>query len=117
VQPISSTTCELQLIAGPSIRNEIHKKHSSYVLTNRLLKPCIEKLVRNHEVKKSTISWEIKPCSPLKVNQRFGGTYHLHLHGRVSRVRYQFKSRWQADILLDLFDPEDVGATYLGNVG
>jgi hypothetical protein len=26
-------------------------------------------------VLKSTIFWDITPCSPLKVNRRFGGTY------------------------------------------
>jgi hypothetical protein len=26
-----------------------------------------------------SISWDITPCSPLKVNRRFGGTYLLHL--------------------------------------
>jgi hypothetical protein len=30
-------------------------------------------------VMNSTVFWDITPCSPLKVNQRFGGTYHLHL--------------------------------------
>jgi hypothetical protein len=37
---------------------------------------------------KSTIFWDITPCSPLKVNRRFGGTYCLHLQGRrISRAR------------------------------
>jgi hypothetical protein len=31
---------------------------------------------------KSTIFWDITPCSPLSVNRRFGGTYRLHLQGR-----------------------------------
>jgi hypothetical protein len=26
--------------------------------------------------------WDITPCSPLKVNLRFGGIYSLHLQGR-----------------------------------
>jgi hypothetical protein len=44
-------------------------------------------------VMKSTIFWDIMPCSVLKINQRFGGTYRLHIH---------------AGFLLDLFfDPED----------
>jgi hypothetical protein len=30
----------------------------------------------------STLFWEITPCSPLKVNRRFGGMYHLRLQGR-----------------------------------
>jgi hypothetical protein len=33
-------------------------------------------------VMKSTIFWDITPCSLLKVNRRFGGTYRLHLQGR-----------------------------------
>jgi hypothetical protein len=27
-----------------------------------------------------TIFWGTKPCSPLKVNRRFGGTYRLRLY-------------------------------------
>jgi hypothetical protein len=39
---------------------------------------------------KSFIFWDIKPCSPLKLNRRFGGTCRLHLQGwRVSRGRNQ----------------------------
>jgi hypothetical protein len=50
---------------------------------------------------KSTIFWDITPCNPLKVNQRFGGTYHLHLQGRrISQARNQYKSRWQAELCL-----------------
>jgi hypothetical protein len=42
------------------------------------------------EVTKSTIFWDITPCSPLSVNRRFGGTYRLHIQGRrISRARYQ----------------------------
>jgi hypothetical protein len=44
----------------------------------------------------STIFWDITPCSPVKISQRFGGTYRLHLRGRRSRGRYQRESRWQA---------------------
>jgi hypothetical protein len=32
---------------------------------------------------KSTTFWNITPCSPLEVNWRFGGTYRLHLQGRI----------------------------------
>jgi hypothetical protein len=39
---------------------------------------------------KSTVFWNIKPCSPLIVNRRFGGTYRLHLQGRTMWwARYQ----------------------------
>jgi hypothetical protein len=41
---------------------------------------------------KSTTFCDITPCSPLKVNRRFGGTYRVHLHGRISGARYQRKS-------------------------
>jgi hypothetical protein len=27
----------------------------------------------------SAIFWDIKPCSPLKVNRHFGGMYRLHI--------------------------------------
>jgi hypothetical protein len=53
-------------------------------------------------VMKSSIFWDIKPCSPLKVNRRFGGTYRLHLQG----------------FLLGLFfDPEDEDHMFLRNPG
>jgi hypothetical protein len=38
----------------------------------------------------------LSPCSPLKVNRLFGGTYCLHVQGRkISGVRNQRESRWQ----------------------
>jgi hypothetical protein len=41
-------------------------------------------------VMKSSIFWDITPCSPLKVNRRFGGTCRLHLQDRrISRERNQ----------------------------
>jgi hypothetical protein len=47
---------------------------------------------------KSTIFWDITPCSPLKVSKRFGGTYRPHLHGRrISQARHQRERRWQAE--------------------
>jgi hypothetical protein len=34
------------------------------------------------------------PCSPLKVNRRFGGTYRLHLQGRtISQARIQSEAK------------------------
>jgi hypothetical protein len=49
---------------------------------------------------KSCIFWDITPRSPLNVNRRFGGTYHLHLWGRkISRGRNQGESRWQGGLL------------------
>jgi hypothetical protein len=46
-------------------------------------------------VMKSSIFWDITPCSPLKVNQRFGGTYRLHL-----QCRYRLLSRWFLALLI-----------------
>jgi hypothetical protein len=61
---------------------------------------CLTAVVMN-----STIFWDITPCSTLKVNRHFGGIYRLHLQSRkISRARYQRKSRWQAKL-----DPEDGG--------
>jgi hypothetical protein len=50
-------------------------------------------LAENHEeigfevftavVMKVNIFWDVAPCSP-HMNQRFGGTYHLHPQGRKS---------------------------------
>jgi hypothetical protein len=38
-------------------------------------------------VMNSSIFWDITPCSPLKVNRRFGGTCRLHLQGWISQAR------------------------------
>jgi hypothetical protein len=44
---------------------------------------------------KSSIFWEITLYSPLKRSRRFGGTYCLHLQGRISRAGYRYEIRWQ----------------------
>jgi hypothetical protein len=52
---------------------------------------------------KSIIFWDVTPCSLLRLNQRFGGTYRLHLQGRrISLARNQRESRWQAELCLTL---------------
>jgi hypothetical protein len=35
-------------------------------------------------ISKSSVFWDIMPCSPLKNNQSFGGIFRLHLLGRSS---------------------------------
>jgi hypothetical protein len=43
---------------------------------------------------KSAIFWDITPCSLLKVNRCFGGTYCLHFQGRkICRERSQVANR------------------------
>jgi hypothetical protein len=45
------------------------------------------------------IVWGIMSCSPLKVNQHFGGTYRLHLQGRrIRQARNQRESRCFASL-------------------
>jgi hypothetical protein len=52
-------------------------------------------------VMKSTIFWDITPCSPLKLKQRFGGTYRLYHQGRrISRARNLFPDCFLARLLL-----------------
>jgi hypothetical protein len=64
-------------------------------------------------VMNSTIFWDITPCSPLRVNRRFGGTYGLHLQSRALLATF-----FHAGFLLGLFfDPEDGGDMFLRNVG
>jgi hypothetical protein len=75
-------------------------------------------------VMKSTIFWDIMPCSPLKANRHFRRTYRLHFQGRsISRTRYQHEIMWQAEpcfhagILLGLyFYPENGGNMFFRNV-
>jgi hypothetical protein len=54
------------------------------------------------EVMKSSVFCDITPCSPLKVNQRFGGTCRLHLQGRrICQARNQRGSRWKAQMSIN----------------
>jgi hypothetical protein len=75
-------------------------------------------------VMKSTIFCDIMPCSSLKANWHFRGTYRLHPQDRrISRANNKHKKRWQAaacfhaGFLLGLFlDPEDWGDMFRWNV-
>jgi hypothetical protein len=50
---------------------------------------------------KSTVFWDTVPCSPLKIELCFGGTYRFHLQGRkISQASTRHESRWQAELLL-----------------
>jgi hypothetical protein len=52
---------------------------------------------------KSTIFWDITPCSPLKVSRRFGALLATSFHARF--------------LLALFFDPEDGGDMFLRNIG
>jgi hypothetical protein len=43
---------------------------------------------------KNSMVWDIRPCSPMKVNRRFGGIYRLHF--RVEKWNKQENSMKQA---------------------
>jgi hypothetical protein len=58
---------------------------------------------------KGIIFWDMTPCSPLSYNQRFGGTYRLHLQDRRNRFS---KTSKQAG-----GKPEDGDDMFLRNVG
>jgi hypothetical protein len=62
---------------------------------------------------KSSVFWNIKPCSPLKINRRFGGTYRLHI--QCLRIRKaEFVTCFNAGFVLGLFfDTEDGGDLFL----
>jgi hypothetical protein len=45
-----------------------------------------------------SVFWDITPCSPLKGNRQFRGTYLIHLWGRRARNRPEI--RWQAEVCL-----------------
>jgi hypothetical protein len=57
-------------------------------------------------------SWDITPCSPLKVNTCFGARSRLHLQGRrISRARNQRESMWQAEPAFTLVSCSDYSST------
>jgi hypothetical protein len=75
-------------------------------------------------VMKSYIFWDIKPCSPLQYNRRFGGTCHLLLQsvrinrGRINQHETDGKQRFNDGFLLGLFsDTEGGDEMFLQNVG
>jgi hypothetical protein len=62
-------------------------------------------------VMKSSIFWDIRPCSLLKANQSFGGTCHSHLQGQtISQARNQQEAGNKQT-------SEDGGDMFLRNVG
>jgi hypothetical protein len=83
-------------IALAHISNDTNLKYLQRSITWKRMKNPTRFWYFNPTVTKSTIFWDITPCSPLKVNRRFRETHRFHLQGRISRARYQRESRWQA---------------------
>jgi hypothetical protein len=95
-----------------------------FPLTEESLSKVIEFEVLTAAVTKSSIFWDITPCSPLKVNRRFGGTRLLLLQGRVnnpSKKPAETSRAWyllHVCLFLDLFSrPKEGGSSFLRNVG
>jgi hypothetical protein len=111
---ISSKNLKTYKLQSSSFFNFHH-----FLVTSFLIQ--ILSFVKCYEVK-SSIFWEIMPCSLLKINRHFGGTCRLHLHGwRISQARNQLKSGlafcFHAGFLLGLFfDPEHGGDMYPWNI-
>jgi hypothetical protein len=59
---------------------------------------------------KSTIFWDITPCSLLSVKRRFGGTYRFHLQDQKISWIFTMVSRSAY-----FFDPEEGGDMFLRN--
>jgi hypothetical protein len=65
-------------------------KLSTFYLNSQVDAQCSNNL---NEAKKSSVFWDITPCSLLKVNPCFGGTCHLHPQGQnISKERNQNKA-------------------------
>jgi hypothetical protein len=63
------------------------------------LKTSLNKQTNNT---KSSVFWNIKLCSPVKINRRFGRTYRLHLQRRItSQASNQHKARKKQSTFLD----------------
>jgi hypothetical protein len=61
---------------------------------------------------KSTIFWDITPCSLLSVNRSFGGTYRLHLQSRKNKLN-QPPAFTLVSCSGYFFDPEDGSDVFL----
>jgi hypothetical protein len=58
--------------------------------------------------------WNIKPRNPFKVNQRSGGTCHLHLLGQRGLLATCFHDGFLVGLF---FEPEGGGDVFLRNIG
>jgi hypothetical protein len=66
----------------------------------------------------NSVFGDVTPCSPVEDHTCFGGTYRLHLQDlRVSQVNILQESSIAGYFFDLLFNPEDRGSMFLGNVG
>jgi hypothetical protein len=63
-------------------RQVISESDLGIMQRSRLKKGYVGFEVLTAVIVKSTIFWDITPCTPLKINGRIRGTYLLHLQGR-----------------------------------
>jgi hypothetical protein len=65
--------------------------HEGYVILVKAIFPYnVGFGVLTAVVMNSFVFWDIMPCSPLKVDRRFGATCRLHLQGRrLSQTTHQ----------------------------
>jgi hypothetical protein len=73
----------------------------------------VESEVLTAVVMKSSIFWDITPCSPVKVNPRFGGKYFHLQDRRISLLATCFHDGFLLNLFFQL---EDGGDIFLRNV-
>jgi hypothetical protein len=70
-------------------------------------------------VMKSSIFWDITPCSPMKAYRSFGGIYHVSFSGLKSKQNKRSSTPFLFRVgflIALLFNPEDGGDMFLRNV-
>jgi hypothetical protein len=70
----------LEIIGHGNPDNNLEQSPCTYVATHdQTCENNVGFYVLRAAVMKSSIFWDIIPCSPLKINRRFGGTFCLYL--------------------------------------
>jgi hypothetical protein len=78
-----------------SVRLFHFRNYQTYFDNIWLLKPKCGFEILTALVMKSTVFWDKMPCSPLKVNRRFGWTYRLHLQEKTNQeIIMKQVARW-----------------------
>jgi hypothetical protein len=74
--------CSLRDVRGGQLRSGGGRILKMLDIDSLIHKLPISITDKTYSVLMSSIFWDITPCSPWKVNRRFGGTYRLHLQSR-----------------------------------